>query len=242
MQTTKADAEINEEDGEGEEQTKIPASSHSSTPQPRPKSRAKSNPVPKVETTEVESGEVEELLLGKKKGKGKATESSNKSTMSRSKSRSDVPDESDIEEIPAPKPASKTTKGKSKRKAASPDSVVEVEAPKTKKRAGSEVKDAAPTAKRARSATVSRADSVQPAKKLRRINIFPPPTGPAFNFGAQVCTRALSATAKLIRVQEGASGLNIPTALSPVKESEVPPRASTFSSLSKYTGSIARRA
>ncbi|PBL03459.1 hypothetical protein ARMGADRAFT_1004198 [Armillaria gallica] len=223
--TTKANVEINEEDGEGEEQTKIPASSHSSTPQPRPKSRAKSNPAPKVETTEVESGEVEELLLGKKKGKGKATESRTKSTMSRSKSRSDVLEDSDVEEIPAPKPASKTTKGKSKRKAASPDSVVEVEAPKTRKRAGSEVTDTAPTAKRARSVTVSRADSVQPAKKLRRINIFPPPN-PAFNFGAQ----------------EGASGLNIPTALSPVKESEVPPRTSTFTSLSKYTGSIARRA
>ncbi|KAK0236046.1 hypothetical protein EDD85DRAFT_839093 [Armillaria nabsnona] len=223
--TSKADVAIDEEDGEGEEQTKMPASSHSSTPQPRPKSRAKSNPAPKVETTE-ESGEVEELLLGKKKGKGKATESRAKSTMSRSKSRSDIPEDSDIEEIPAPKPESRTTKGKSKRKAASPDSVVKVEAPKTRKRAGSEVKDIAPTAKRARSVTVSRPDSVQPTKKLRRINIFPPPTGPAFNFGAQ----------------EGASGLNIPTALSPVKESEVPPRASTFTSLSKYTGSIARRA
>ncbi|KAK0193923.1 hypothetical protein F5146DRAFT_1033261 [Armillaria mellea] len=216
--TTKSDVTIDEDDGEGEEQTKIPASSHSSTPQPQPKSQAKSNPAPKVETTE-ESGEVEELLLGKKKGKGKATESN---TKSRSKSRSDIPEDSGIEEVP---PA---VKGKSKRKAGSPDSVVEVEAPKRKKRAGSEVKGTAPTAKRARSVTVSRTGSVQPVepKKLRRINIFPAPNNPTFNFGAQ----------------EGASGLNIPTALSPVKESEVPPRASTFSSLSKYTGSIVRRA
>ncbi|KAK0446311.1 hypothetical protein EV421DRAFT_1793717 [Armillaria borealis] len=227
--TTKADVVIDEEDGEEEAQTKIPASSHSSTPQPRPKSRAKSNPALKVETTEVESGEVEELLLRTKKGKGKATESNTKSSMSRSKSRSDIPEDSDIEEIPAPKPASKT---KSKRKAASPDSVIEVEAPKTRKRAGSEVKDIAPTAKRARSATVGRTGSVQPVepkKKAgkRQINIFKNPfIDSALNFGAQ----------------EGASGLNIPTALSPVKESEVPPRASTFSSLSKYTGSIARRA
>ncbi|KAK0223371.1 hypothetical protein IW262DRAFT_1366300 [Armillaria fumosa] len=220
--TIKSDVTIDEEEGDGEEQTKIPTSSHSSTPQPLPKSQAKSNPAPKVENSE-ESGEVEELLLGKKKGKGKATESS---TKSRSRSRLDIPEDSGIEEVPAPKPAAK---GKSKRKAASPDSVVEVEAPKTKKRAGSEIKDTAPAAKRARSVSVSRTGSVQPVeppKKVRRINIFPPPSNPTFNFGTQ----------------EGASGLNIPTALSPVKESEVPPHASTFTSLSKYTGSIARRA
>ncbi|KAK0480057.1 hypothetical protein IW261DRAFT_1475907 [Armillaria novae-zelandiae] len=219
--TLKSEVTINEEWDGGEEQAKTPTSSHSLTPQPQPKSLAKSNPAPKAENSE-ESGEVEALLLRKKKGKGKATESSIKS---RSKSRSDIPEDSDIEQVLAPKTA---VKGKSKRKAASPDSVVEVEAPKTKKRAGSEMKDTAPTAKRARSVTVSRPGSVQPVeppKKLRKINIFPPPNNPTFNFGAQ----------------NGVSGLNIPTALSPVKESEVPPRASTLSSLSKYTGSIARR-
>ncbi|KAK0500325.1 hypothetical protein EDD18DRAFT_1438607 [Armillaria luteobubalina] len=220
--TIKSDVTIDEEEGD-EEQNKTPTSSHSPTPQPRPKSRTKSSSSPKVENSE-ESGEVEELLLGKKKkGKGKVIESSAKP---RSKSRSDVPEDSGIEEVLAPKPA---VKGKSKRKAASPDSIVEVEAPKTKKRAGSEMKDTIPTAKRARSVTVSRTGSVhpvEPPKKVRRINIFPPPSNPTFNFGTQ----------------EGASGLNIPTALSPVKESEVPPRASTLTSLSKYTGSIARRA
>ncbi|KAK0204926.1 hypothetical protein DFS33DRAFT_1323891 [Desarmillaria ectypa] len=233
--TAKSTVVLDEEDG-GEEPTKPLSSSHASTPQPRPKSRAKPNPVPKVakvETTE-ESAEVEDILLGTKKGKGKATESNTKSSISRSKSRSDMPKDSDIEEVPAPKSVSKekeTTKGKSKRKAASPDSVVEV-----RKRAGSEIKDIAPKAKRARSVIASRAGSVEPVdqgaveapvKKIarRKINVIAPSLGSAFDFG----------------VQEGASSLNIPTALSPVKESEVPPR-SFSSTLSKYTGSIARRA
>ncbi|KAK0469627.1 uncharacterized protein EV420DRAFT_1495740 [Desarmillaria tabescens] len=241
--TSKAAVVIDEEDSEGEEQTKPPGSSHTSTPEPppkpkpKPRPKSKANPAPKVskvETTE-ESAEVEDFLLGTKegKGKGKVTESKTKPSKSRSKSPSDKPEDSDIEEIPAPKPKEKekeTTKGKLKRKASSPDSVVEVK----KKRAGSEVKDIPPKAKRARSVTASRADSVQlvdegtveaPVKKAarRKINVIPSPF--AFNFG----------------VQEGASGLNIPTALSPVKESEVPPR-SFSSTLSKYTGSIARRA
>ncbi|KAG7451164.1 uncharacterized protein BT62DRAFT_403161 [Guyanagaster necrorhizus] len=246
--TPKATMIIDEKDDEGEENVK--SSSHTSTPQPQPKSRAKSNAAPKVakvKTTEVESVEVEDILLGttKGEGKGKATESDAKSSTSRSRSRSDRHEDSNIEEIQAPKSAPKekeATTRKSKRKAASPDSVIEVEVPKARKRAGSEVKDVAPKAKRARSATVSRAGSVQPVdqgtaqtaegpvkKARRKINIFPPPPtfGPAFDFGSQ----------------EGASSLNIPTALSPVKASEVPPHVSSFgSALSKYTGSIARRA
>ncbi|KAJ7593105.1 hypothetical protein C8J56DRAFT_930404 [Mycena floridula] len=209
-----------------------------SDPEPgpsKPASKAVRSRTKPAKATVVDDSEIEEVLPSKtkRKGKGKAVESESEQPPKRRAKRA-APEESEVEEV-VEKPKSKGGKAKAsparkQRESTLEISDVEVAAKSTK-----------PPSKRPRNGANTRAASVQPSviddsadeageqpkKKKRKINIFPtvqPTTN--FNFGSQ-----------------GAGGLNIPTALSPVKESEVPARSTSFLSTasSMLMGGFTRR-
>ncbi|KAG5642583.1 hypothetical protein DXG03_002534 [Asterophora parasitica] len=175
----------------------------------KPRSKPKASPVPKQP-----DGDVEEVPpqkpKPKSKGKGKA------------KAVDELAPENEVEIVGA-------DRGKKRKAGADADGeVVAAQKPIRKrqsKRAGSELRDAGTKARKAGNAVESDTEEKEPpAKKKRKINIFPTNVKPtAFNFMPDI---------------DG--GLNIPTVLSPVKDTDAVPIRSTSGSVIGSIGSMLR--
>ncbi|KAJ7274431.1 hypothetical protein B0H12DRAFT_1088706 [Mycena haematopus] len=208
-----------------------PDSDVEEVPNPKPRTRGKASEVTKAKprsTTDRERSEDEDepRLVAKNKGKGKAIEV--------------VDSDSDVaqEESPRPKTA---TRGKRKRddaaggasnKRRAPSEVPEiVERPKPRPR-GKVVSGGRSGSVQPRGTTViSDEESDEPAKKKKKrtIGLFPPNSQPtSFNFLPVVrAPDVLDSGHILIFIRKGgAGGIDIPTVLSPVRESDVVPSRS----------------